>query len=756
MTEKNIKIAAIQETKLSHEITSIDTGNYTLVRKDRDLDAGGGLAFLVHNSIQFVPLPDLLPADPHLEYLGIRVADLSIINVYIPPTSSCQANYLPDLTTILQYDNSIILGDFNAHDTLWHSTIQDDRGSKFAETIGDSNFGVLNEETPTRLPSNGRPTSPDFTLASLELLPLAEWKTSIKLSSDHLPIIISLSASFTTQPTPKRTYINFNKADWPKFLTDTDAEFVKLPPPTDVHTGQKIFQRIVNKISKRCIPAGRIKEWIPGIPTEAADMIVERDELRQHDPTSPDISRLTKEIQSSMREHKKQEWRSTVVGCGSGCSSKLFKLIKFLNGKGNNRNSNQAIKFNGKYISSAKSIADQFNSQYSSVVQQKSSSFSRIVKRNIAKNTLSDAPSFTPTQTAEAIRKSKTSKALGPDGLSNVHMKHLGPAGIAYLTKIYNLSMETSIIPDIWKHSIIIPLLKPGKDASESKSYRPVSLLCPAIKILERLILPSLNENLPIPDFQHGFRKNHSTVSALHDFNVDVTNGFNKKRPPNRTILVQLDLSKAFDMVNHDKLLSDINNTTLPGATKRWLSTYLRGRQSKVSFRDTTSKFRNVRTGVPQGAVTSPLLFSFYLTKLPMPPPQSNIKLIQYADDISVYICGPKKLFKTMEKELNKYMIVLARFLEERELAFSPEKSTVTLFTPDTKEAQYHPQVKLGNTIIPLEKTPKLLGVVFDTMYTFSHHVRSTVSKAKKQVNMMKALAGSTWGQDKETLSMTY
>ena len=287
-------------------------------------------------------------------------------------------------------------------------------------------------------------------------------------------------------------------------------------------------------------------------------------------------------------------------------------------------------------ISGGKSIADQFNSQYSSVVQHKSSSFSRIVKRNIAKNTLSDAPSFTPTQTAEAIRKSKTSKALGPDGLSNVHMKHLGPAGIAYLTKIYNLSMETSIIPDIWKHSIIIPLLKPGKDASESKSYRPVSLLCPTIKILERLILPSLNENLPIPDFQHGFRKNHSTVSALHDFNVDVTNGFNKKRPPNRTILVQLDLSKAFDMVNHDKLLSDINNTTLPGATKRWLSTYLRGRQSKVSFRDTTSKFWNLRTGVPKGAVTSPLLFSFYLTKLLMPLPQSKIKLIQYANDICI------------------------------------------------------------------------------------------------------------------------
>ena len=320
---------------------------------------------------------------------------------------------------------------------------------------------------------------------------------------------------------------------------------------------------------------------------------------------------------------------------------------------------------------------------------------------------------FCDNETKEAIKKSKNSKAIGPDKISNLHLKHLGPKGITYLTKIFNLSVQTSQIPSIWKTSLIIPLLKPGKDAKEAKSYRPVSLLCPSIKILERLLLPTLDEHLEVPDFQHGFRKNHFTVTALHDINQDINAGFNKNRPPDRTVLVQLDLSKAFNMVSHDKLIKDLNETSLPPNIKRWMNTYLRGRTSRVQFRNKTSTSRNVRVGVPQGAVSSPLLFSFYLTKIPTPP--EEVKIIQYADDISIY--SSHSNINLICNRINPYLEELAAFLEERELLVSPEKSTVTLFTPDTKETKIHPKIQLKNTILPLEKTPKLLGVIFDTMH---------------------------------------
>ena len=312
--------------------------------------------------------------------------------------------------------------------------------------------------------------------------------------------------------------------------------------------------------------------------------------------------------------------------------------------------------------------------------------------------------------------------------------------------------MATSIIPDIWKSSVIIPLLKPGKNPQESNSYRPVSLLCPAIKILERLILPTLNNSLNIPVFQHGFRKNHSTVSALNDFNDQVASGFNKNRPPDRTVLLQIDLSKAFDMVSHDKLLNDLNQSDLPEPLKRWFCCYLKGRQCKVNFRNTTSKCRNVRAGVPQGAVTSPILFNFYLRNLPSPP--ANVKIVQYADDISIYVTGLN--IDKLTKLINDFVPEIINFLKDRELIVSPEKSTVTLFTPDTKEHKLHPNVMINNILVPLEHHPKLLGVTHDTMYTFSKHVQNIVNTANSKINILKSLSGSDWGQDKETMSITY
>jgi len=89
---------------------------------------------------------------------------------------------------------------------------------------------------------------------------------------------------------------------------------------------------------------------------------------------------------------------------------------------------------------------------------------------------------------------------------------------------------------------------------------------------MERLILPVLTENLPIPQFQHGFRQMHSTVSALSDLNEAVIGGFNAPIPAPRTLLLQIDLSKAFDMVNHNKLIKIFRSQTCHLFTKDGLT----------------------------------------------------------------------------------------------------------------------------------------------------------------------------------------
>ena len=105
-------------------------------------------------------------------------------------------------------------------------------------------FGVLNQDEFTRIPSNGQTTSPDISLASLALLPCTVWTTDITLSSDHVPIIVTLSTSEEFVESENRTFTNFNKAKWPEWTAFADSELEKLPIPTDVSQGTKYITKI--------------------------------------------------------------------------------------------------------------------------------------------------------------------------------------------------------------------------------------------------------------------------------------------------------------------------------------------------------------------------------------------------------------------------------------------------------------------------------------------------------------------------------
>ena len=177
----------------------------------------------------------------------------------------------------------------------------------------------------------------------------------------------------------------------------------------------------------------------------------------------------------------------------------------------------------------AKKIADRFNRQYTTHRPHASKKSSRVLARRIRLLSLEDTISFTTAQVQQAIRESRNSKAFGPDDICIIYLKHLGPRGIEYLTAIYNLSLQTCNIPSIWKMSTIVPLLKPGKDSSDSKSYRPVSLLCPASKVLERLVLPTIKDQIIPKEHQHGFRPKQSTITALHAINDKIATGFNQQ-----------------------------------------------------------------------------------------------------------------------------------------------------------------------------------------------------------------------------------
>ena len=312
------------------------------------------------------------------------------------------------------------------------------------------------------------------------------------------------------------------------------------------------------------------------------------------------------------------------------------------------------------------------------------------------------AHTFTTDLVMRAIKSCCNSKAFGPDKLSIFHLKNLGPRAIEYITALFNLSVTTCQIPAIWKSSLIIPIPKPGKDTSVITSYRPISLLCPASKVLESPILPTINKYLQSSPDQHGFRPDHSTYSALLQMTTDIALGFNQSKPPARTICVAVDLSAAFDTVCHNTLLSKINRSQLPPATARWLSCYLRGRQAKSFFRGIKSTSRKVNTGVQQGSKLSPSLFSFYIADMPRPT------------------------------------------------------EPVTLFSSDPHQPKTHRRILIEDSQLPLAQCPKILGVYLDTSLSFNKHSGYIAERVSSRNNIFKALAGPSWGQQKETLLMTY
>ena len=268
---------------------------------------------------------------------------------------------------------------------------------------------------------------------------------------------------------------------------------------------------------------------------------------------------------------------------------------------------------------------------------------------------------FTTDQVIKGISNCSNTKAFGPDKLSIFHLKNPRPRAIEYLTALFNDSVTSCRIPAIWKSSIVIPIPKPDKDSSLGTSYRPISLLCPAAKVMEVLILTTVNTHLLPASDQHGFRPGHSTTSALIQLPSDVATGFNKRKPPHRTVCVAVDLTAAFDTVNHNALLSKIARSTLPEATCRWLLNYIRGRQSVTSSRGVKSKARIIHTGVPQGSKLSPTLFSFYIAD--MPRPTEPVKRICYADDITVWASGVE--ISEPEHKVNTYLTEMSRFLRK-------------------------------------------------------------------------------------------
>ena len=188
-------------------------------------------------------------------------------------------------------------------------------------------------DSPTKVPPNAQPSSPDVLLASTSLITSCSWQSLSTLSSDHLPILIRLQMKTTTTPGLRRTYVNLKNANWDRYRQEVEAALSKLSLPTDCQRDEKIFRRIILKEASHHIPTGRHRLHEEPVSAEILDVMTRRDDLRKKDPTPPELPRLNYDIQNRINSHKRQKFRDFVQTLDQKTDvTKLWRTIKGIDG----------------------------------------------------------------------------------------------------------------------------------------------------------------------------------------------------------------------------------------------------------------------------------------------------------------------------------------------------------------------------------------------------------------------------------------
>ena len=228
------------------------------------------------------------------------------------------------------------------------------------DSINGSNYGILNWDSPARVPANAEPSSPDVSLASTSLTTSCSWQILSTLSSDHLPILIRLQMKTTSTPGLRRTYVNPKKANWDRYRQEIETALSKRSFPTECQIDEQIFRTVLLKQRHTTsLLDDRLDE--EPVPAEILDVMTRRDDLRKRDPTSPELPRLNYDIQNRIYAHKRQKLRDFVATMDQKTDvTKLWRTIKGIDGRAKREAENEAITFNGISFSSSKQIANKF------------------------------------------------------------------------------------------------------------------------------------------------------------------------------------------------------------------------------------------------------------------------------------------------------------------------------------------------------------------------------------------------------------
>lgn len=759
------KVICLSETWAKDHIianTQFHIPNYSVIHQQRAGNKqGGGVCMYIHKSLSFKILNEFCVSTDHNESLCIEIQNKNsknkIINVtYRPPDGNTKPfqSYLKTFLTKrnIQSKHVYLIGDVNLN------LLDYENNSKVKNFVNllfqNSMIPVINK--PTRVFKDKASIIDHIYTNSLftHVVNPRIIKTDV---TDHFAIYITLNETIENNQDQEKTILKryfYEHAveNFKKLLQQTDWQFLiqtKCP-----NQSYEKFEEYFSVIYNQCFPIKKIKlkhkdllsPWITtGIKKSSRrkQNLYEK-YLKTKSQISLEKYKDFKKLFETIKKKSKVNYYNQQITKYKNNAKKTWEIMKEIIGKTKiitDSFPKEIVLENNEVVSNKKRIADEFNNFFVSIgpklatkIPSSNKTFHSYLKQE--ELTFSKDYSVTEKELKEVFTSLKINKSPGHDDISVNVIKKCQDEVIKPLQHIFTNSFKQGTFPDRLKIAKVTPIFKTG-DKKLLTNYRPISVLSCFSKISEKLMYNRLYDYLETNKLlfknQYGFRKGYSTEHAILELVDQITNSFEKGY---YTLGVFIDLSKAFDTVNHKILLEKLKYYGITGQYLKWFDSYLQGRKQYIVHDQIKTDMKTIHCGVPQGSILGPLLFLLYVNDL-----YKSSKLlhtIMFADDTNLFFS--EKNITLLFKSVNRELRCIAEWFKANKLSLNIKKTNYIIFHPKRKEdilPLKMPQLFIDDKPITRVKETKFLGVIIDENITWKSHISTVENKTAKNLGIL-------------------
>lgn len=774
----NPDIICINETKCNDTTAAkyLILNNYKMIHRQRyNKNGGGGVCMYIHNRISYERITSIenLELEAICISIQLKVQKLYVVTYYNPPDKILNKKLFEWLNDKV----FILCGDLNSKSKILNCTTNN-RNSQILEQINqfDNSIFIKNQENTYKSFQDSSQDILDYFVCSTNLLDNFISLNVLKnyqMESDHYPMLVKFGIEYNSKEFSNHELdykYNFSKANWEKFKNNlpvnTPDEILNC---NNVNT---IFEYIMNEIkitTDIAVPKQNCKAT-KKIPRYLLEIIEVKNKIKNKKKKTVDdlklYNLLKKTIKEEMNAIENQKWEKLTMSLENKIvSSRPF--WKKINDKRKKEKKDRGklfpkLVYNNKCLESEIDKANCFGEILQSTFDNENfQSFDEDFKKEVenylnAKDFKDDF--YQPVTLMELEKELKSLNkyaASGNDEISNLQLLNLNENFKNLLVKLFNLSVETGCIPNAWKVASISMIPKKVKNSPNPKDYRPISLTSCVSKLCEKLVknrlIKFLQENKLLIVEQSGFRAKRQTKDNIIHLIQKSVESFNRKK---KTCAIFFDIASAFDKVWHDGLIFKMSKLKVPNFIINWVKNFLNNRSFFVKINETKTDLFNIKSGVPQGAVLSPILFSIYINDIVNRKYKNKSYSVLFADDLCTYFIYKRP--GNIGNIVNKYLKELENWLNRWRLKMTTHKCNYLIIKKGKKLESDKLNLTMYDQKLNECDETTFLGITIDNRLNFETHVESIRKKCYDRINCLKVLSNKKWKLKPHTLVNIY